>query len=116
MRFLRSMIHSKFNGQIVTLPYARSGLVFYYNADLLKEAGLQPPKTVKEMEKVAKALTKVENGKTVRYGVMVESFAAGKDTNVHELMQVVTRTVSDTSPIFPDFVDILLLLLNCNAD
>lgn len=67
------MIHSKFKGQVVTLPYARSGLVFYYNADMLKEAGLQPPKTIKEMEKVAKALTKVENGKTVRYGLLVHN-------------------------------------------
>lgn len=68
------MMHSKWNGQVVALPYVRSGLIFYYNADMLKAAGFEAPKTVEEMEKIAKALTVAgKDGVTERYGLLVHN-------------------------------------------
>lgn len=68
------MMHSKHDGSVFALPYVRSGLIFYYNADMLKEAGFEPPKTVEEMEKIAKALTIVgKDGMTERYGLLVHN-------------------------------------------
>jgi sn-glycerol 3-phosphate transport system substrate-binding protein len=68
------MAYSHYNDGIVALPYVRSGLLFYYNAEMLKEAGLAAPVTIQDMENVAKKLTvKDANGKVERYGLSVHN-------------------------------------------
>lgn len=44
------------NGKMVGMPFNSSTPVLYYNADMLKEAGVTPPKTYEEMEVVAAKL------------------------------------------------------------
>lgn len=54
-------------GKLYGLPFQRSAVVLYYNADLLKEAGLAPPTNWDELAKAAQALT-VDGGKG-RWGI-----------------------------------------------
>lgn len=67
--------YSRYNGQIVCLPYVRSGLLLYANMDLLKSAGYDHlPATVREMEEMAKAITRKDAaGKTEVWGVSVHN-------------------------------------------
>ena len=59
-----------YNGKIWTLPFNKSIYVLYYNKDVFKAAGLQPPKTWDDFRAVAKKLT-VRNGEEVkRYGIV----------------------------------------------
>lgn len=44
------------HGKMVGMPFNSSTPVLYYNADMLKEAGVEPPKTYEEMEVVANKL------------------------------------------------------------
>ncbi|WP_460991703.1 ABC transporter substrate-binding protein [Sinomonas soli] len=52
-----------FNGQIMAMPWEVRAWLLWYRADLLKAAGLQPPKTLDELGKTAAALHK-SSGKT----------------------------------------------------
>lgn len=59
------------DGKLISIPFSRSTPIFYYNKDAFKEVGLDPekgPETWDDVMEYAKKLTKVENGKTVRYG------------------------------------------------
>lgn len=59
------------DGKLISIPFCRSTPIFYYNKDAFKEVGLDPekaPETWDDVIEAAKLLTKVENGKTVRYG------------------------------------------------
>ncbi len=59
------------DGKLVSIPFCRSTPIFYYNKDAFKEAGLDPetaPETWEDVIEYANKLTKVEDGKTVRYG------------------------------------------------
>jgi multiple sugar transport system substrate-binding protein len=48
---------STFNGKILSLPFEMETLGLYYNADILRDAGINPPKTWTELYNAAKALT-----------------------------------------------------------
>lgn len=43
-------------GKMIGMPFNSSTPVLYYNKDMLKEVGVEPPKTYEEMETVAKKL------------------------------------------------------------
>ena len=60
---------SYYEGELIALPYIRSTPVFYYNKTAADELGLKAPETIADMIEFARAMTKVENGETVRYGV-----------------------------------------------
>jgi multiple sugar transport system substrate-binding protein len=53
----------KFNNEIMAMPWETRAWLLWYRADLLKEAGLQVPKTLDEMGTVAAALRQ-QTGKT----------------------------------------------------
>jgi multiple sugar transport system substrate-binding protein len=60
-----------FNGVLWTMPFNKSLYLLFYNADLLRENNLKVPETWDDLVAVAKALTKDEGGRTVRYGFVV---------------------------------------------
>ena len=68
------MGYSYYDGsdKLVSIPFSRSTPIFYYNKDAFREAGLDAdkgPETWDDVIECAKKLTKVEDGKTVRYGI-----------------------------------------------
>ncbi len=63
------MGNSTYKGKLWSLPFQRSAVVLYYNADLLAESKIAPPKTWDELGKAAQALT-VDGGKT-RWGIEI---------------------------------------------
>lgn len=63
------MGHSTFNNKLVSLPLNRSTPVMHVNMTMLKEKGLEVPKTWEELKKVANALVVKENGEFQRYGL-----------------------------------------------
>lgn len=67
----------RYNGAIVAVPYQCSAPVVYYNKTLLKEAGVQVPRTFAELtEAAAKCVKKDKDGNTSVYGLNTAS-----DTN-----------------------------------
>jgi len=62
---------STFGGTMWTMPFNKSLYLLFYNADLLKEQNLKVPQTWDEFVAAARALTKEEGGRTVRYGFVV---------------------------------------------
>lgn len=48
----------KFDGKQYGIPYTMDSYMLYYNKDMLKEAGIEPPKTVSELKAAALKLTK----------------------------------------------------------
>lgn len=55
--------------KIAWMPYQPDTRIFFYRADLLQAAGIQPPKTWDELLAAAKALTKpAADGKDAQYG------------------------------------------------
>ena len=63
------MGNSTYKGKLWSLPFQRSAVVLYYNADLLAQAGLKAPASWEQLGKDAQALT-VDNGKT-RWGIEI---------------------------------------------
>jgi sn-glycerol 3-phosphate transport system substrate-binding protein len=63
------MGNSRYQGKLWSLPFQRSAVVLYYNADLLASAKLTPPKSWDELAKDAQTLT-VDGGKT-RWGIEI---------------------------------------------
>jgi len=64
------LANSRTDGQVWSLPFQRSIVALYYNADLLAEAGLQPPDSWQSLADTAAALT-VRDGDTVtRWGIL----------------------------------------------
>ena len=62
-----------FEGEMVAIPFANSVPMLYYNVEMLKEAGYErPPATMDELIEYVKALTVVEDGKVVRYGLNMQ--------------------------------------------
>jgi sn-glycerol 3-phosphate transport system substrate-binding protein len=61
------MGNSTYKGKLWSLPYQRSAVVLYYNADLLAANKIAVPKSWDELAKAAQALT-VDAGKT-RWGI-----------------------------------------------
>ncbi len=58
----------KINGKVYALPFNQENYVLYYRPDMLAESGINPPKTMEELQTDAKLLTIKQNGKTIRYG------------------------------------------------
>jgi len=74
------MKNSRTGGKTYGIPWQRSTIILYYNKDAFREVGLdpnKPPATWAELEEYAKKLTKIENGKTIRYGIEIPSDKAG---------------------------------------
>ncbi|HET6485754.1 MAG TPA: ABC transporter substrate-binding protein [Spirochaetia bacterium] len=63
------MGNSQYKGKLWSLPFQRSAVVLYYNADLFAAAKLSPPRSWDEMGRDAQALT-VDGGKT-RWGIEI---------------------------------------------
>jgi multiple sugar transport system substrate-binding protein len=55
-------------GRVYALPFNQENYVLYYRPEMLEEAGIEPPKTMQELQEDAKLLTVRENGKIIRYG------------------------------------------------
>ncbi len=63
------MGNSRYKGKLWSLPFQRSAVVLYYNADLFAASHLAPPKSWDELGQDARALT-VDGGKT-RWGIEI---------------------------------------------
>ncbi|MGA2973743.1 MAG: ABC transporter substrate-binding protein [Spirochaetia bacterium] len=68
------MGNSQYKGKLWSLPFQRSAVVLYYNADLFAAAKLTPPKSWDELGNDAQALT-VDGGKT-RWGIEIPTETA----------------------------------------
>jgi len=64
--------NSYYNDQVWSIPFQRSAVVLYYNADMFREAGLQPPDSWQTWAKAAQALTKTE-GDATNWGLQYPS-------------------------------------------
>jgi sn-glycerol 3-phosphate transport system substrate-binding protein len=51
------LANSYFDGQLWSIPFQRSAVVMYYNVDMFKAAGLQPPDSWESWAEAAQALT-----------------------------------------------------------
>lgn len=60
-----------FGGTMWTMPFNKSLYILFYNADLFKELNLKVPQTWDEFVSAARALTKEDGGRVVRYGFVV---------------------------------------------
>ena len=68
--------HAVFDGQLVSLPYTRSAVIFVYNKGMSEAKGLTPPKTVEELVEWGRAMAEYnEDGTTKVYG-----FELGNDS------------------------------------
>jgi sn-glycerol 3-phosphate transport system substrate-binding protein len=83
------MGNSQYKGKLWSLPFQRSAVVLYYNADLFAASSLKPPRSWDELGRDAQALT-VDGGKT-RWGIEIptenaywtfEPLAIGSGKNV----------------------------------
>ncbi|RME42593.1 MAG: ABC transporter substrate-binding protein [Chloroflexi bacterium] len=63
------LANSRYDGKIWSLPFQRSAVVLYYNADLFKEAGLEPPDSWEALANAAQALTVREGDEVKRWGI-----------------------------------------------
>lgn len=62
---------STFEDTIYGIPYTLASSEFYYNKDLLEEAGYDgPPETMEELVEMAHDLTKIEDGEIVQLGFL----------------------------------------------
>ncbi len=66
------LANSTYDDQIWSIPFQRSAVVMYYNADMFAEAGLEPPTSWQTWAEAAQALT-VEEGDTVNWGLHFSS-------------------------------------------
>lgn len=67
------MANSTYAGQTWSIPFQRSAVVLYYNADLFKEAGLEPPTDWASWAAAAQALTVREGDNVTRWGIEFSS-------------------------------------------
>jgi sn-glycerol 3-phosphate transport system substrate-binding protein len=63
------MGNSRYKGKLWSLPFQRSAVVLYYNADLFAASHLSPPRSWDELGRDAQALT-VDSGRT-RWGIEI---------------------------------------------
>ncbi len=63
------LANSRYDGKIWSIPFQRSVVVLYYNKDLFKEAGLEPPTSWQTWAEAAQKLTVREGDKVVRWGI-----------------------------------------------
>jgi multiple sugar transport system substrate-binding protein len=60
-----------FDGVMWTMPFNKSLYLLFYNENLLKQNNLKVPESWDDFVNVAKALTREEGGRTLRYGFVV---------------------------------------------
>ena len=63
------MANSTYDGQTWSIPFQRSAVVMYYNADLLAEAGLDAPDSWQAWADAAAALTERDGDTVTRWGL-----------------------------------------------
>jgi len=63
------LTNSRYDGKLWSLPFQRSAVVLYYNADLFDKAGLKPPTSWKTWAEAAQALTEREGDQVKRWGI-----------------------------------------------
>ncbi|RLC76754.1 MAG: ABC transporter substrate-binding protein [Chloroflexi bacterium] len=66
------LANSYYDGQFWSVPFQRSAVVMYYNADMFAEAGLEPPTSWQSWAEAAQALT-VQEGDTTNWGLHFSS-------------------------------------------
>jgi len=64
--------NSYYDGQLWSIPFQRSAVVLYYNADMFDAAGLEPPTSWQSWADAAQALT-VKDGDTTNWGLHFSS-------------------------------------------
>ncbi len=64
--------NSYYDSQLWSIPFQRSAVVLYYNADMFKEAGIEPPTSWQSWAEAAQALT-VTEGDTTNWGLHFSS-------------------------------------------
>ena len=86
-----------YNNVMWTVPFNKSIYVMYYNEDILKKSGVQPPKTWQDLRQAASKLTIQEDGKTVRYGL---AFVPSVDVMGHLLYSYGGEFIQDNRAVF----------------
>lgn len=61
--------NSEFDDQLWSIPFQRSAVVLYYNADLLEVHGHDEPQNWEELGEIASDLTEREDGEVTRWGL-----------------------------------------------
>lgn len=64
--------NSYYDGKLWSIPFQRSAVVLYYNADMFKDAGLEPPTDWQSWAEAAQALTTTD-GDTTNWGLQYPS-------------------------------------------
>jgi len=63
------LANSYYDGKVWGIPFQRSDVVLYYNADLFAEAGLEPPTSWQAWAEAAQALTVRDGDEVTRWGI-----------------------------------------------
>ncbi len=66
------LANSYYDGHLWSIPFQRSAVVLYYNVDMFKQAGLEPPTSWDSWAAAAQTLT-VTNGDTTNWGMHFSS-------------------------------------------
>jgi sn-glycerol 3-phosphate transport system substrate-binding protein len=66
------LANSYYDDQLWSIPFQRSAVVLYYNADMFADAGLEPPTSWQSWAEAAQALT-VQEGDTTNWGLHFSS-------------------------------------------
>ena len=66
------LANSYYDDQLWSIPFQRSAVVMYYNADMFADAGLEPPTSWQSWADAAQALT-VQDGDTTNWGLHFSS-------------------------------------------
>ena len=66
------LANSYYDDQLWSIPFQRSAVVMYYNADMFADAGLEPPTSWQSWAETAQALT-VQDGDTTNWGLHFSS-------------------------------------------
>ncbi|MFP4644475.1 MAG: ABC transporter substrate-binding protein [Spirochaetales bacterium] len=61
--------NSEFDDKIWSIPFQRSAVVLYYNADLFDEHGFDEPQSWEELGEIASELTERDDGEVTRWGI-----------------------------------------------
>jgi len=66
------LANSYYDDQLWSIPFQRSAVVMYYNADMFTDAGIEPPTSWQSWAEAAQTLT-VQDGDTTNYGLHFSS-------------------------------------------
>lgn len=105
-----------FNGVMWTMPFNKSLYLLFYNADLLREHNLTVPQTWDDLVTAARALTRQDGGRVVRYGFVVrpttDYFLTMLLTNGGDFLAPGGREVAFNSPAGVEALQFLVDLVN----